>query len=272
MSSPEGTPHADNVPVGKYVSAGLSDLRSPCPMINCLANHGYLPRNGQNITAHQMRSSMNHTGISAALATAFVNTVYNVHKDTDSSSNVGFFVRLWRIVRDPWTLLAGFGMRKPDQTNGAGQPILDLDQLALPGAVEHDISLTRRDHAQTEGNCARQEDLVNELLACSADKKTITREDLAALRRRRIATQREDNPGLKYGPLQHEMSCGEIALILGVLGDGKSAPVEFVEPFLKEERLPIQEGWVKRRWWTLGPVELKLIVNKVKGLIGLQIK
>lgn len=257
---------------GTYIPAGPDDKRSPCPMINCLANHGYLSRNGQNILADDMKLALDEAGISRTLGATFVNTVYNVHQDKDEKAKASFLSRLWTTVSDPWTLLSGFGMRRPDQTDSAGRPILDLDQLALPGAVEHDISLTRRDHAQKEGNCAKQMDLVNDLLACSADQNQITREELAGLRRRRIAKQREDNPGLTYGPLQHELGCGEIALILGVFGDGKSAPFEFVAPFLREERLPIKEGWKKRSWWTLGLVEVKLIATKVKSLIGLEIK
>ncbi|KAF2624100.1 Cloroperoxidase [Macroventuria anomochaeta] len=271
MSS-ENTPlFAQHAAIGTYVPAGPGDKRSPCPMINSLANHGYLPRNGQNVLALEMKAAMDEAGISKTLGAVFVNTVYNVHQEKSEKNKAGFLSRLWAIVRDPWTLLSSFGMRRSNQTDSQGRPVLDLDQLALPGAVEHDISLTRRDHAQKEGNCGRQGDLVNDLLACSADGRTITREELAGLRKRRIEKQREENPGLTYGPLQHELACGEIALILGVFGDRKSVPYEYLEPFLREERLPLQEGWKKRRWWTLGLIELKLIATKVKGLVGVQI-
>ncbi|KAJ7255050.1 Chloroperoxidase [Mycena haematopus] len=33
-----------------FIPAGPSDKRSPCPALNALANHGYLPRNGTQIT------------------------------------------------------------------------------------------------------------------------------------------------------------------------------------------------------------------------------
>lgn len=241
-------------------------------MINALANHGYLPRNGRNIVAHEMKAAVAEAGISKALGTMFVNTVYNVHQTKDEKSRVGFLSRFFTTIRNPWTLLSSFGMRRPDQNDTSGRPVLDLDQLALHGAVEHDISLTRRDHAQKEGNLVRQDDLIDALLAGSIDRKLITREQLATYRRHRIETQRKENPDLTYGPLQHELGCGEIALILGVFGDGKSAPYDYVEPFLREERLPVQEGWRKRWWWTLGLIEVKIIVTKVKSLIGMQIK
>lgn len=274
MATEETPLFAEHIPKGTYAPAGPGDKRSPCPMINSLANHGYLPRNGQNVLAYEMKAAMNEAGISATLGAVFVNTVYNIHHNPDNEEDKkgpGILPRVWQTLRDPWTLLSRFGMRRPDQTDREGRPTVDLDQLALSGAVEHDISLTRRDYAQKEGNCARQEDLVSDLLSCSTDGKKITREELAGLRKRRIERQCKDNPSLTYGPLQHELGCGEIALILGVFGDGKSAPYDFVAPFFREERLPINKGWKKRWWWTLGLVELKVMASKVKALIGIEI-
>ncbi|KAG8406889.1 hypothetical protein J3459_018571 [Metarhizium acridum] len=33
-----------------WKAAGPDDSRSPCPMVNTLANHGYLPHNGRNLS------------------------------------------------------------------------------------------------------------------------------------------------------------------------------------------------------------------------------
>ena len=33
----------------EYEAPGPNDSRSPCPALNTLANHGYLPRDGKNI-------------------------------------------------------------------------------------------------------------------------------------------------------------------------------------------------------------------------------
>lgn len=38
----------DNIP--EWIPGGPNDFRGPCPMMNTLANHGYLPRDGGNIT------------------------------------------------------------------------------------------------------------------------------------------------------------------------------------------------------------------------------
>jgi hypothetical protein len=272
MASERSPLFAIHAAIGEYVPAGPDDKRSPCPMINSLANHGYLPRNGRNVLAHEMKAAVAEAGISKALGTIFVNTVYNVHQTKDEKSRVSLLHRIFTTIRDPWTLLSSFGMRRPDQKDKSGRPVLDLDQLALHGAVEHDISLTRRDYAQKEGNLVRQNDLTDGLLAASVDRKVITREQMSIYRKHRIETQREGNPALTYGPLEHELGCGEIALILGVFGDGKCAPYDYVEAFLREERLPVQEGWKRRRWWTLGLVEVKIIATKVKSLIGMQVK
>lgn len=49
-------------PVGKIVSAEPGNTapyrRSPCPALNTLANHGYLPRNGQNISLAQLTDTI----------------------------------------------------------------------------------------------------------------------------------------------------------------------------------------------------------------------
>jgi hypothetical protein len=164
-----------------------------------------------------------------------------------------------------------FGMRRWDQKNGNGRAVLDLDQLALPGVFEHDISLTRRDYLQGEGNNAPQPDLFENLLACSKDGKTLTMEDFAALRKRRIERQLDDNPGLHYGSLQHQIACSKIALVLDLLGDGKSVPCSYARAVFQEERLPNEEGWKKRWLWTLGFRELATTASKIEALVGLKI-
>lgn len=270
-SSESTTTVTADAAVGTYIPATPNDKRSPCPMINALANHGYLPRNGQNVTSTEMKEAMSIAGLSTTLGTFFVNTVYNVHQPRDQKTEAGLLSRIWSTVRDPWTLLASLGTRRPGQVDRIGRPILDLDQLALHNAIEHDVSLTRRDFAQPAGNCARQADLVEEVLASSTDQHILTMQALAGVRRQRIATQRSETSGLEYGALQHELGCGEIALILGVFGDGKTVPYDYVAAFLREERLPLDEGWQKRTWWTLGLVEVKLIANRVKRMVGVEV-
>ena len=259
------------LPRGKYAPSTKDQIRSPCPLINSLANHGYIARSGKDITASELNAAMNEVGLSTALGAFFARPIFNVAQGPKYlRKDVGFFQKMWIILRNPWAILSMFGVRKPDQEN-AGKAVLNLDQLALPGVIEHDISLTRRDHLQREGNIAPQEDLIKAMLACSKDGKTLTMADLAAYRKRRIQQQLDDNPGLHYGSLQHTIACTEISLVLNLLGDGKSVRCDYARAFFQEERLPVAEGWKKRWWWTLGFAELGGTVSKVKALVGLKI-
>ncbi|KAF4468870.1 chloroperoxidase [Fusarium albosuccineum] len=268
MASPS-TPLAK----GTYAPSGPNDIRGPCPLINCLANHGYLPRDGRNVRLEEVLAGMDQVGLSKGLGAAFANPIFlerapSQHHN-DPVPQRTFVQNVWHTVQNPWSLLFGkFGMRKPGQEDSEGNRVLNLDQLALPNVVEHDISLTRRDHQQGD-NRTPQKDLIDDLLASSKDGKAITAQDLAELRKRRITRQQADNPGCLYGAFQHDLSCAEIALVLNVIGNGESVPCEYARAFFKEERLPVQEGWKRRDWWGFGIVALVSSRNKVKKLIGL---
>jgi hypothetical protein len=161
-----------------------------------------------------------------------------------------------------------FGMRKPGQFDSEGHRVLNLDQLGLPNTVEHDISLTRRDHQQGD-NITLQKDLVEDLLASSKDGKVITVDDLVEFRKRRIARQKADNPDVQYGAFENDLACAEIALILNVIGTRDSVECSYAKAFLQEERLPIEEGWKKR---SLGIVGLITERNRVRKMVGLEFK
>lgn len=259
---------------GVYRARTSSDTRSPCPLINCLANHGYINRSGRDIHVNELNAAMSEVGLSKALGAVFAKPIFNEHQDPRTAHLIkkpGFLTRLWMFLRNPWIVMSMFGMRKPNQNDKNGKRVLNLDQLALPGVVEHDVSLTRRDYLQEAKNIDPQADLIEDLLNSSSDGKTLTIEDFSALRKRRIQNQLDENPGLNYGSMQHQIACTEIALVLDLLGDGKSIPCSYAKAFFKEERLPVKEGWKKRWWWTLGFMELAGTVKKIKALVGLEI-
>jgi hypothetical protein len=53
--------------VGTWQAPGPGDIRGPCPGLNTLANHGFLPRNGQNILASDIVTAMNdHLGVAVS--------------------------------------------------------------------------------------------------------------------------------------------------------------------------------------------------------------
>ncbi|KAI2627217.1 Cloroperoxidase [Xylaria nigripes] len=89
-----------------YVQPESTDSRSPCPMLNTLANHGYLPHNGRNITAQDIGNAI------------FEST--NWHPD--------------------------FGLVLANGTLQAlGVSILDLSDLNSTAGGEHPASLTHKD-------------------------------------------------------------------------------------------------------------------------------
>ena len=49
---------------GDYCAPSTADLRSPCPIVNALANHGYIPRDGRNVRSNEMYAAMAEHGAS----------------------------------------------------------------------------------------------------------------------------------------------------------------------------------------------------------------
>jgi len=253
---------------GTYSPPTPTDIRGPCPMLNALANHGYIPRDGRNILAGEITSALHDAiGISTFVTTMFTLPIFFVHQDSPQPSDS--LPSLWKsalnYLKHPTLIFRQWGMRRPNQTHPAtGKRCLNLDQLGMKGVIEHDISLTRRDRAQ--GDCiSPQRDLIEALLACRADgdnenndgrqndAENLSIRDLAEYRRRRVAAQKEENPEAVYGRLQHSFACMEIALLVGTFGDDDEVRKDLVRVFLQEERLPFREGWDWRRrkagWW-----------------------
>ncbi|KIJ64346.1 hypothetical protein HYDPIDRAFT_90678 [Hydnomerulius pinastri MD-312] len=99
------SPHGLHRP--PFVPASQGDKRSPCPALNALANHGYLPHDGKNIGIWQLIQA--------------VRSVYNL------SFPLAALLALTGI------LFCGHAMR------------LDLDALALHNKIEHDASIVHAD-------------------------------------------------------------------------------------------------------------------------------
>jgi len=151
-----GCPHGDlpnetsstPIPISTshpFIPPTPSDLRSPCPGLNSLANHGYINRDGRNLTIN-------------ALAEA-IQRVYNFTKP------LAYFLAVAGVIRC-----------------GNGRTV-DLYHLAKHGAIEHDASLSRRD-TQPPNEYApipADPDLVDELMHVSP-KDFLVLEDLAAVR------------------------------------------------------------------------------------------
>src|SRR5947208_3201935 len=105
---------------GDYQAPLPTDLRSPCPIINALANHGYLPRDGRHVLDEDFANALAQIGVAPALSYALRSAIYLEHKpDGDTTPDT--------------RLLGKFAIRDPGQVDSNRKPYLDLNQLARPG-------------------------------------------------------------------------------------------------------------------------------------------
>lgn len=196
-----------SAPVGEYQPAPGGSKRSPCPIVNALANHSYLPRSGRDIRMNELHAAMSHVGMSSLLGAIFAKPTFIEFQDpakAELQKQPSLFVRIWRLIKNPYSFFAYFGCWKRGQVDSQGKKVIDLGNLAIHGAIEHDISITRRDFGQKQGNCAAQQDLIEAMLASSSDGgETLSTQDLGDFIKRRIEQQLADNPELVYGPDQH---------------------------------------------------------------------
>ncbi|EXX79003.1 hypothetical protein RirG_009780 [Rhizophagus irregularis DAOM 197198w] len=58
----------------EYRPPGENDVRSPCPALNCLANHGFLPRSGKDFSMSELIEALNK-GFNTSRAFASVQTL-----------------------------------------------------------------------------------------------------------------------------------------------------------------------------------------------------
>ncbi|CAD6569528.1 MAG: hypothetical protein ASARMPREDX12_002707 [Alectoria sarmentosa] len=249
---------------GEYRAPSSSDIRGPCPIINSLANHGYVSRDGRNVRAAEMKAAMKEIGVSITLRQLLTSVAYLQHQDDPPT---GF----WAFIRNPFAyIFRMFALRAKGQVDSSGVACLNLDELDRHGAVEHDVSMSRRDFAQGD-NHSKQEDLVEDMLASARDGKDLTIDDWARFRIQRIDQQKRDNAKFEFGSVQNSMGLAEAAFLQKTFGDrsrGWRVPVSYMAAIFGEERLPIREGWKKRWWWPVGIIELASQAQVLKKVIG----
>ncbi|OLN96667.1 putative sterigmatocystin biosynthesis peroxidase stcC 2 [Colletotrichum chlorophyti] len=208
------TAHAAEVAAHPWLPPDASAVRSPCPMLNSLANHGYLPRDGHGIS---MQDLINGLG-----------------------SALHFNETLTRTLGTPAFATSTTG--NPDTFN--------LDDIAKHNVIEHDGSLSRADFAVTGDAKTFNKTVWDETkgyleAGASADAKIDTK-TMATARRKRIATAQATNPSFNLTSSQVTVSLGESSVILGTIGGSftePAAPLEWLKIVFEEERLPFDEGW-----------------------------
>ncbi|KAJ3746831.1 Chloroperoxidase [Lentinula detonsa] len=210
------------------------DLRSVCPALNAMANHGFIPRDGRNLTFFTLFHGLKACyGLSSSLATVLV---------------TGGFLAIGRLP-----------IHIPFVPGG----VIDLHLVGLHNRVEHDASLV---HLNTPlghkyGPVEIQEEwvpmLVNDIqppTLFNSPEFLTTFVDEADVGRMRARRQHDILPK-KLDPVHAEVARGEMAIILGVWNseyqrkhEGKQVkgesrekqgiPLQWLLQWLAEERLP----------------------------------
>ncbi|ETW78181.1 Chloroperoxidase 3 [Heterobasidion irregulare TC 32-1] len=191
----------------EWCPAQAGDSRAPCPALNTLANHGYLPRDGRRI--------------SAATIIHAVQEGYGISK--------------------PLAFVLGYGGQLV--LGQAGE--FSLGDLARHNRIEHNASLVH-DDAQGRHEyapSAPDDVMLKALLDDSRDGRYMTARDVARARVRREATY----GSAVLDSFHAEIARGEMAIVLGLFdarnpGKGEDGvPLAMLKGWLHDERLP--EGW-----------------------------
>ncbi|KAK1236404.1 hypothetical protein PQX77_000344 [Marasmius sp. AFHP31] len=189
-----------------FKAPNATDARGPCPGMNTLANHGFLPRNGKNIT------------VSIALKAA--RDAFNVQRDVLITA----------------AKLAVLSSPLDDQ--------FELTDIGLHGSFEHDASLSRFD--KELGDPLAFSEQIYAVLADSnpgLDYYNIT--SAGQTQKIRTEQSRADNPNFRNTIKEFIFRSTESSFYLAVFGDPFTgvAPKELVNIFFREERLPLEKGW-----------------------------
>ncbi|KAI1421482.1 Chloroperoxidase [Xylaria sp. FL1777] len=192
-----------------WIAAGPDDFRGPCPMMNTLANHGFLPRDGRNITRENAITALTE-GLN------FNPTLINIMFDQ-------------AIIANP----------EPNAT------WFTLDQLNKHNLLEHDASLSRSDAYFGNNHVFNQ--TVFDQTKTWWSEPIITADMLANAKVARQLSSKAWNPTYVFTLVTEEFSLGEVVAPVIAFGDVDTVTVNktLVEYFFENERLPTSLGWKK---------------------------
>ncbi|KAI0532106.1 Chloroperoxidase [Xylaria digitata] len=193
-----------------WIPAGPGDFRGPCPMMNTLANHGFIQRDGRNITRENAVNGL-RDGLN------FNPTLSNIMFDQ-------------AIIANP----------EPNAT------YFTLDHLNKHNLLEHDASLSRSD-AYFGNNHVFNQTVFDETRRWWQGP-IINVSMLANSKVARQLSSKAFNPTYVFTLVTEEFSLGEVVAPVIAFGDIENVTVNrtIVEYFFENERLPTALGWKKR--------------------------
>lgn len=199
--------------------------RSPCPLLNALANHGFLPRNGR-----QLKISDFENAITAAL---------NLSPNFATNLTVGAFQHLGLLT-----------------DNATHDDVVAIDLVALDAhdKTEHDASITRLDIIQGNNLVVQPSYVQNMLDDTVPDSYSFL--NTSSLGRTRVRREKESiavgSPPLMDNEVMFGLALAEAGLVLLFLGlgddnsqspDARSIPKGQAQEWFNYERFPL--GWMR---------------------------
>jgi len=185
-----------------FVPPTDTDSRTPCPGLNALANHGFIPHDGKAITPDNLKQNlMSVYGVTLAFATT--------------------------LVESGWQACGKFTAGKKAPT--------DLHEFAKHNKIEHDVSLAHADAAPGEeyAPVTTDQGILQDLISKSADGQILTLEEIAQFR-----VAREDAAPVPLSKIHQTTAPAEACVVLQRFGDTETVPVADVQTFLGESRIP----------------------------------
>jgi len=174
---------------------GPGDVRGPCPALNGIANHAFIPHNGKNLTV--------------PLLVQVMGEVFNISPE------------LATIVSELGLLTAA--------NPASGH--FDLDDLDKHNLFEHDASLSRADFDLGGDDHTFRPDIFAKFLEFFDGMENVTIPVAAAARYSRVLDSRKNNPNFTYGVQQQITSYGETVKYFRTMVDPNNGAtlVEFVK-------------------------------------------
>jgi len=203
--------------------------RSPCPMLNTLANHGFLPRDGRNIT----KDDFNNAQVSAL----------NFDPSLASGTTNAMVAKLG----------------SPEN----GSIAFDLSDFASHNHTEHDASLTRLDIIQ--GSIIDTQPSMVDFLLADSNTQDLNTSSIGYSRARREAESVAiGSPMLSEAFTAFaQLEASFILLVFGIGAvnntDARGAPKAQVHYWLNNERFPTDHGYVRSQTVLTSDLQRSLI-------------
>ncbi|KAI3316920.1 Cloroperoxidase [Xylariaceae sp. AK1471] len=208
-------------PLGDFQPEKLTDTRGVCPMLNTLANHGFLPRNGRDIDVNQ--------------------TVYALNEALNLTPDFGQFLFSAGRLANP----------EPNATT------FNLDHLNRHDFFEHDGSLSRQD--AYFGQWSRFNQTVWDWTLETWPDDILDIKSVANARAQRQITSNLTNPEYSLSQVGYLFSVAESSALLSIIGNkiSQTTPKKFVDYLFVNERLPCAVGWQRSE----APISLNDLVG-----------